>query len=94
LPSSVWRAAGAAAALFAVGGVSHAVAPTLTILGGFGVTSVGALARAKNDAHSLFAQLHQAMNVDLATWELTVLPAQAYLDAGRARLSAARVTAR
>ena len=76
-------AAGAAATFFAIGGVSHAVAPILTILGGFGITSAGALAKAKNEAHSLFTQVQLAMNTDLATRELTVPPAQTYLNRGR-----------
>lgn len=69
-----------AAALFAVGGVNSAVAPVLAILSGFGVTSAGALARAKNEAHSLFAQLQLAMNADVFREELTLEPARAYLD--------------
>ena len=80
-------AAGVAAAFFAVGGVWPAIAPVLAILGGLGITGSGALAKAKNDANSLFAQLQQAMDADLATRELTVLPARTYLDVGDGALA-------
>lgn len=77
-----FAAAGVAAALFAAKGVAPELAPVLVILGGFGITGSGALAKAKNEAHSLFAQLQQAMDTDLATQEITLPPARDYLDTG------------
>lgn len=74
--------AGAAAGLFAVGGETPALAPVLAVVGAFGITSAGALAKAKDAAHSLFAQLRQAMNTDLLRQALTVPPATTYLDTG------------
>lgn len=72
-------AAGIAAGLFAIGGHTPALAPVLAVVSLFGVTSAGALAKAKDEAHSLFAQLQQAMNADLLEVALTLPPALAYL---------------
>lgn len=72
----------AAAVLFAVGNESHAIAPVLSVLSFFGVTTAGTGVKAKNAAHSLFAQLRQAMDADLIKQALTLPPAHAYLDLG------------
>ncbi len=47
--------------VFVAGNYTTVLAPILTALGAFGVTSAGALARAKSEATSLLAQLRQAM---------------------------------
>lgn len=78
--------AGAAAALFALGTGSHAIAPVLSVLSVFGVTGATALARVKGQAHTLFDELRGAMDVDLTKEAVTLPPARTYLDQGKRRL--------
>jgi hypothetical protein len=79
-------AAGAAAILFAVGPGARWLAPLLSVLTVFGITSAGALAKVKGEAHSVFDQLRQAMNADLVHEAVTLPPARAYLDRRRGPL--------
>jgi len=72
-----------AAVLFALGTENHWIAAVLSVISFFGVTSAGALAKVKDEAHSLFTQLRQAMNTDLAKEAVTLPPAHAYLDPKR-----------
>jgi hypothetical protein len=69
-----------AAALFALGSGNEAVAPILSVLTVFGVTSAGAIAKAKNQANGLFDELRQTMNLDLLEEAITRPPARPYLD--------------
>jgi len=81
-----------AALLFAIGTWNHAIAPVLSVFSVFGVTSVGALAKAKNSANSLFVQLRVVLDIDLVKEAVTLPPAQFYLDSEPKRLG--RATAR
>jgi len=76
-------AAGAAAALFALGKGNAAIAPVLSVFSFFGVTGAGALAKAKGEANTLFDRLRLAMSADLSKESITLPPARAYLDGNR-----------
>jgi hypothetical protein len=69
-------AAAAAAGLFAAGGGNRALAGVLAVLGFFGVTGSSALAKAKDEAHDLFAELRAALAADLIKQAVTVPPAR------------------
>jgi len=69
-------AAAAAAGLFAAGGGNRALAGVLAVLGFFGVTGSSALAKAKDEAHNLFADLRAALAADLVKQAVTVPPAR------------------
>jgi hypothetical protein len=76
-------AAAVAAALFLGGGKNHALAGVLAVLGFFGVSGSGALAKAKDQAHELLGELRIAFSLDLVKEAVTVPPARTFLDTKR-----------